>query len=567
MKEKLVHYFMGVFPGLVLFLILPLTIYLPNQGEFEHQLDVLAPFWGVGLLWALLIAPFVFSNRLRRGKFFPALFFLGLFLLLKEIVAPLRTEGLFGLSDTLLVHESTLAMIMEFVLLAVLVLLLLMLSKDIIGKLLVPIALIFIALHLIFAVTQLTSGGHAPTSASKNENMIRVAEQKRVGNIYLVCLDGTMALNFQEVLKAGDLQQAFSGFTFFKNNMTNYTFTMPSIASILGATFYKKGSIKKWIEKNRERDGIIKIAADAGFNLWMYSPYKHASVPANRYVPTKKSIRYRYLLTVQLESVWLLRIVPTIFKKEVARDLLEDRKILKLANVNLVANSLAQFKGFAADEGFRPATGQFVYVHVYIPHKPYIYDADCREVVWRGNYIGQAACVLKSVVGWLDSLKRQGKYDTSTIIIFGDHGMVGPGTDSVPTLKKKKLIRIIRRIGDKSPTKLNRWATALLLVKPPADFRSPPNQLQVAERQTQNGDIAATLAHITGIQFPSGIGVSIFDQNFPENRDVDIFHGYEHAIYRKIKQSRAAPIQGALIHFKYNHKKGWRYVENIECVW
>ena len=219
------------------------------------------------------------------------------------------------------------------------------------------------------------------------------------------------------------------------------------------------------------------------------------------------------------------------------------------------------------DERKRPAKSQFVYVHVYIPHKPYVYDADCKEVLLTGNYIGQAACSLRPIVRWLDFLKREERFSESTIIIFGDHGMVGGGDGGVPSLQSKNLLKKIQKIGDKHPQNLHRWSTALLLIKPPATFIALSEPLQVSPRQTQNGDIVATLADVAGLDFSAGIGISVFNRDFPENREVDIFHGYEQAIYTKVKRGSMKTIRGKLLHFKYNYQKGWRFIQDVACVW
>lgn len=92
------------------------------------------------------------------------------------------------------------------------------------------------------------------------------------------------------------------------------------------------------------------------------------------------------------------------------------------------------------------SNGDFLYVHLLLPHYPYFYDEKCRVVnrpaVQAKRFIGpynqrntpdsrqqhyraylqQYQCTLHQVIAILDRLKARGIYDSSIIVIHGDHG-------------------------------------------------------------------------------------------------------------------------------------------------
>ena len=84
-------------------------------------------------------------------------------------------------------------------------------------------------------------------------------------------------------------------------------------------------------------------------------------------------------------------------------------------------------------EARRPAQGQYVQVHVGLPHGPYVLDQDCRFVGRRFKsddmpgrlraYLDQSECALGLVAEFLRRLDELGRYDAATIVVQSDHGL------------------------------------------------------------------------------------------------------------------------------------------------
>lgn len=83
--------------------------------------------------------------------------------------------------------------------------------------------------------------------------------------------------------------------------------------------------------------------------------------------------------------------------------------------------------------------GQVLFAHLLIPHRPFMFDANCNLVLdhsydemehgspewlaaYRRAYYEQVACTTRRMKGLFDALRQAGIYDSATIIVHGDHG-------------------------------------------------------------------------------------------------------------------------------------------------
>lgn len=569
MKLKLQNVFMGSFPILILFFIIPLSIYLPNQEDFNYNFGILFPFFLIAAVWCGLNFMVASIPGIQKSKLFVCLFYIGIFFLIKDAVAPVESKGLIGLDENIIIYEPLKYILIEILLIIIIVVSYKFIPKKVVKNVFLPTTILFILIQVIYSVMNI----ERPYQSNINNTVMPDKKVKtdflktsKKGNVYLICLDGSLSKKFVNVIKEGELEKFFAGFTCFINNKTNYTFTWPSIANSLSGSLYSDGSMRKWLDDSRKKDGLIRDFADNGYNVWMYSRYKHDSVPQNLYIPLPKKDLPK-LNQSGINPVWLVRVVPTVLKRDVAGKVINKKKKSRIPNSNLIAASLDHLRMFVFDEEKRPSYGQFVFVHVYIPHKPYIYDKNCKETLDSG-YIGQAACTLLVISQWIEQLKSDGKFDNSTIIIFGDHGMTGRGTGGIKFFMTKEFIIQLKKMGYRRHQGLALWASAMLLIKPPGFLPEEKRVLKISNRQTQNGDIAATLTDLTGVPINYKMGISVFKKEFPEGREVDIFDGFGGSIYKKLKRGlNPEKIRGELIHFKYSYITGWKYIKKIECIW
>ncbi len=579
MKLRFQNIFLGSFPALILLLVIPLSIYCSNQEEFNYSISLLCPFILCALVWVCVVCVFTYVRKFNDSKLFVCLFYFGIFLIMKDVIAPIESIGLIGLDDNIVVYEPFRNILFELILLAVIFLCFKKTPVFFIRSKILPVFVLFVTINFCISAKDIDWGkiDYNETVASKNRVKRFETQSKNIknGNVYLLCLDGSIGRAFLDVLEKGELADDFNDFVYFINNKTNYTFTWPSIASSLSGSFYEKGSMKDFITKGRLEGGLLQAFKEKGYSLWMYSGYKHESVESEYFVsPLKRNVS-RFHKSYLFGSFWLLRIAPTMIKQEILFKVVHQNKKYRIAVSSFIVESLDNLNKFVDEEYMRPLFGQFVFLHAYIPHPPYIFNKDCEEGFLNDgySYIGQAACSLRPVARWIEQLKTEGKFDSSTIIIFGDHGGAGKGTREIYADIKtsEKFKNTIKRIGCKTPRQLELWSSSLLLVKPPQNRLNGTmsKKMEISYCQTQNGDIAATLEDLTGVNVNDKIGVSVFSQNFPTEREVDVFDGFGKTIYKKIKKygENSKFIEGILYHFKYSNRSGWKYVGEIECTW
>ena len=73
-----------------------------------------------------------------------------------------------------------------------------------------------------------------------------------------------------------------------------------------------------------------------------------------------------------------------------------------------------------------PRRGGYTFIHVMIPHPPYVVDADCSfigpENPSRPSYADPARCALALVQKLFDRLRALGVWDRTAIVLTSDHG-------------------------------------------------------------------------------------------------------------------------------------------------
>ncbi len=570
LKEKMQNALMGSFPLVVLFVVVPLAVFKANRGDLDADVSILMPFFQVAALGAVLLFLAAHIRRLGQSKFFQVLFLLGIFLLIRDAAVPLQTEGLMGLDDRIEVFEPMGAIVTEIVLFILTVVGMFLLPGRVTRRVLFPAAMIFVAINITFALPGILGGKAHPgtgTAPGVKTPAPAAGQGAAGGNVYLICFDSFVGHGLEAVLGASGMHpEDLRGFTYFKNNRTNYTFTWPSLASALGGGFYGGGSAGAWIEEGRVRGGAIAAFAREGYNPWNYGPIRHEAVPEEQFIPRDREIRFKLKEVNPLEAIWYLRLTPTMFRREVAEGAVNMKQI-HIASADITARSVHQLKRFVMDEEARPAAGQLVFCHFYIPHVPFVYDCQCREDVVAADYVTQSACCMKHIRRWLEVLKAQGKYESSTIIIFGDHGTKGKGTGKLGAALDKAQVARLRERGLEQPMTLELWSSALMLIKPPGTGTEPA-PLEISGRLTQNGDMAATLTDMTGVGIKQDTGISVFAPDFPPDRAVDVFDGFGRELYVKWKRGLPAEkIKGQLTRYRYSLKAGWQWVEKIDCRW
>jgi hypothetical protein len=559
-------------PAVVLFVLMPFALFLPNQDVFNNNLTLVLPYLVLAVVYfVFLIALFLVGQPLRT-RIVIVLFYVGVYLSLSDVMAPVQLGELMGGRETpsepffLTAVEVALAVVIIF------------------GAIRLPwkhvksFGSIFVLVLLVSEVIIVYSGLSPDTKlpfVESGENTLSNDSEKLIerGNIYHITLDSYSSVTLLESLEKMKLAGNFDGFTFFEKTRSNYMFTELSLPSYMTGSLYEENeSLKEWMNRHKS-SGIVNKLHDAGYEVSMYIPSSGWAHPKASHIKVNEDVLMRYKSLpsfCHFADLWLLRVVPNFLQQEVYREgegiftrlFVQDDRLA--GNNAYVFGSVELMRQLINDEADRPDHGQYVYAHLYIPHDPYIMNRDCVFSPDCG-YNEQALCATRLMAELVSELKQLGRYHESTIIFQSDHGPAGIiDPDSEMSLDIKERIEALNprgfRVGQVESRTL-----ALLLIKPPSQSGKP---LIVSDRPTQLVDIPATLYDLIDLPVHTKDGESVFSPDFPQNREIHIFSGL--IIQTKDgKEYRFGEnlFEGEANHLSFTKGKGWKIYPNISVRW
>ncbi len=235
-------------------------------------------------------------------------------------------------------------------------------------------------------------------------------------NVIHIVLDRFLSETFAEVIERGPdtFDRDFSGFTFFADHLGTFPTTRASMPAMLtGIAYRNETPFYPLISANIRDRSIFSVLAGHGYqiNSVSFIGYDHppASLPNGqmtvRYTISTPYGSYRdyvQFAAIQLVDLSLIRHVPHGFKSGVYNDqawLLESwhserRKGRNTGPSNHVA-FLTEFAGRMTVAQDEPV---YTFIHVAIPHPPYVVDAGCSFLgpvpISAASYADQSRCAL-----------------------------------------------------------------------------------------------------------------------------------------------------------------------------
>jgi hypothetical protein len=398
-----------------------------------------------------------------------------------------------------------------------------------------------------------------------------------MGNVYQLVFDAYSSTILLPSLKELGLLSDFDGFTFFENNRANYTETRLSVPSFMMGEFHEgNGNLTDWVSHHKT-SGIVRTLYESGFNVYVYArnrerhAYKEASysrwtgdIIAQWEVPLA-------LDHLEFADLWLLRVAPNFLQREVYRRgeglfsrlfLTEEMLAFKGSN-KWAVSSVELMQELIKDEFCRPSQGEYVYAFIWIPHGPYVIGRDCncrrgslgdRVFKWKDTaeiYREQALCATKLMWEFITTLKQTGKYHNSTIIIQSDHGLWQRFAEDPESTVPSDLIEDMHGLAG-----INSRTNALLLVKPRGSSGHP---IVVSQRRTQLADIPATIYDLLDIPTVTEQGISVFSNEFPDDRKIHIFTKRP----KGLKGYQYASAKEEMLHLTWRGNSNWAVYQNI----
>ncbi len=252
-------------------------------------------------------------------------------------------------------------------------------------------------------------------------------------NVFHVIMDGFQTDVFMELVEEEGLAEDLDGFSVYKENMSVGKRTVLCIPAIFSGKLFD-GSLA---ESEYFRDALESSFHDQLFrtnfivNLMpqitmQETPYtNHFPVRATYAMPRRaKMLRISSFLL----DVSMFRQVPHFLKRFIYND--ENWRLSSLAT-DPPSHASFHHKAFFRDYISRLeavySRSAYHFMHLMPPHPPFVTTIDGKyagEVLptTRDNYKIEARYILRLFMQFLDKLRSLGLYDSSIIILQGDHG-------------------------------------------------------------------------------------------------------------------------------------------------
>ena len=182
--QKLIDLALGIFPGLVAFVMIPIAIYLPNQADFDFSPSYLYPFALAAISWVMVVAAFVAVLPKLAAKAAIPLFVFGVFLLLSDLLAPVQ-QGLVTGEQAAEMLEPTSLILIELVLAVVLVVAAVLIPNNLIRT----VGALFTSVILVSEVFLFAVQVQAPEVLTADASRASSDSDHPRPNVYHIILD------------------------------------------------------------------------------------------------------------------------------------------------------------------------------------------------------------------------------------------------------------------------------------------------------------------------------------------------------------------------------------------
>jgi len=220
------------------------------------------------------------------------------------------------------------------------------------------------------------------------------------------------------------------GFHVLNSSYANYNYTPFSMASILNMEYLhlkdttRMGRDIAYCYQQIKNSSLVNFFGANGYQFYNYSVFNFEHQPApvrETFLPVRtRLITSQTFLSRVQRDLWFHSI--TFFKsKKSVRDLIYYNKHNNQIIYNLVWQLARQ----------KTATPKFVYAHLMMPHYPYYFDKDGKELpfdrlvegnqVHQSDYIGYLQYSNKKLLELIDQIKNSSAAPP-IIVLMGDHG-------------------------------------------------------------------------------------------------------------------------------------------------
>ena len=331
-------------------------------------------------------------------------------------------------------------------------------------------------------------------------------------NVLHLVLDEFGSNMMSQVLAARpELEDAFQGFTFYRDAMGLFPTTNVSMHAILtGQVYDYQEPLADQIARELPERGLATMLGDEGFDTHLIAKYYLCQRMGRecRIVPGTSPAQQAYNDSLQLLDFGLFRASPHVIKATffgAGAELLQSRyavgdEAMRTLSYQAVSFMRQAIKKSSFDSSLPP---QYNFYHVALPHLPIVTDSDCnyigKQVFGADAFLVQSECAARITVELLAKLKQIGVYDKTLIVIHADHGSwfdipkvkdVGDGRPSAWDMSRSSALLMVKHINASGPLAYSDAPASLADIRPTilsALEVSPekPGVLAVSERSSR----------------------------------------------------------------------------------
>lgn len=352
--------------------------------------------------------------------------------------------------------------------------------------------------------------GHAPPYRFQDTDMFTYS---RSGNVVILVVDSAQSAMFRELLLEEDTREAFSGFTFYTDALGGYPTTVASVPLILSGRYYDNSVTLEDFWAQITPHLVPTRLRTLGYNAFVQPIEMLPARPviADNVVPNSfDSQDWR-----RLWSLTTFRMLPSP-----VRMALYDRTRVINTPQNVAATPTDLQFLHAMERRWSVVDGppRFKYYHLFGMHLPFSLDEQLRavpgtEATWAAAR-RQARAEIEILRRWLRRLRSDELYDSSLLIVLGDHG--------APPLEGQPVAAGDLGTGrepdeDGFPVSL---ATPLLLVKP----FGAHGPLKTSAVAATLADVSATVAAAAKLPPDGGAGRPLTETDPGKQRLRSYYH-------------------------------------------
>lgn len=457
-KERYKYYAINLALTAIMYGVLgPLEIYAGNQGEFIFGTNSFIWMFIVVCIFAVICGAFILcilpekvSEVLSAG-----IFYINVMSYVQNMFLNRNLMNLDGSSiDWSKQNKEIILNLLIWLIISIAIITFCIISKDIAKKVIVYVTSFLILIQLIASLSIVFTVQY--DTGMDDKYSLTAEKQYTLGktdNVILIILDKYGNGRFEDMLaEDSSLTSCLKDFTYFDNMNSRYAYTDPSIVYTL--TLYddidkhlEESDVKSQAWRSDRCVNMYKDIHDAGYLTYIYTGdityiYKNAECILGT-IDNASKVRVQLdsgLLFRLLTKMSIYKYVPTIIKPYFETSTSNFRGVLAYLDGrepdfdNYAYYSELSKNGLSIDD---KTDKMFVVQHLWGMHEPFTIDAEGKYV---DNLESEEALVeaQKGVMlmlnTYINELKKEGLYDSSTIIITSDHGFKYEKYDPQPIL-------------------------------------------------------------------------------------------------------------------------------------